>query len=89
MPSRTTTQHRNNLQSTHLYIEFSPSLTKNIYRQNHLKLALQKNEHDKKDIKTINKHANKTMVSDTQLNDRTGFYPFSHVKGTTDRMVGY
>jgi len=33
---------------------------------NHLKTALQKNGHDKKDIiKTINKHANKTTVSDT------------------------
>ncbi|XP_011050589.1 PREDICTED: uncharacterized protein LOC105143787 [Acromyrmex echinatior] len=27
-------QHKNNLQSIHLYIELSPSLTKNIYRQN-------------------------------------------------------
>jgi len=35
-------------------------------RLNHLKLALQKNRHDKKNIiKTINKHANKTMISDT------------------------
>jgi len=35
------------------------------------KLALQKNEHDKKDIiKTINKHTNKTTVSDTQPDER-------------------
>jgi len=33
---------------------------------NHLKIALQKNGHNKKDIiKIINKHANKTMISDT------------------------
>ena len=59
MPNRTT-QHKNSLQSIHLYIELSPSLTKNIYKElNHLKTALQKNGHDKKNmIKTINKHAN-------------------------------
>jgi len=33
---------------------------------NHLKLTLQENGHDKKDIiKTINKHANKTTISNT------------------------
>ena len=58
MPSRITTQHKNSLQLTHLYIKLSPSLIKNIYRQN-LKLALQKNGHDKKDIiKIINKQDN-------------------------------
>ena len=34
MPSHITTQHKNSLQSIHLYTELSPSLTKNIYRQN-------------------------------------------------------
>jgi len=29
-----TTQYKNSQQSTHLYIELSSSLTKNIYRQN-------------------------------------------------------
>ena len=53
---------------------------------NHLKLALQKNGYDKKDIiKTINKHANKTMVSDTQLDERI-LSIFPYVKGTTDRI---
>jgi len=35
---------------------------------NHLKIVLQKNGHDKKNI--INKHANKTMVSDKQSDER-------------------
>jgi len=57
-----------------LYIELSPSLTKNTYRQNHLKLALKKNGHDKKDvIKIINKYANKTMISDAQPDKRILF----------------
>ncbi|XP_018311528.1 uncharacterized protein [Mycetomoellerius zeteki] len=53
---------------------------------NHLKLTLQKNGHDKKDItKVINKHANKTTVPDTQPDERIlAFLPF--VKGTTDRI---
>ena len=53
---------------------------------NHLKLALQKNGHDKKDIiKTINKHANKTTVSDTQPDDKIlSILPY--VKGITDRI---
>jgi len=50
-----------------LYIEFSPFLNKEyLYKQNHLKLALQKNGYDKKDMIKINKHANKTTISDTQ-----------------------
>ncbi|XP_018309177.1 uncharacterized protein [Mycetomoellerius zeteki] len=53
---------------------------------NHLKLTLQKNGQDKKDItKVINKHANKTTVPDTQPDERIlAFLPF--VKGTTDRI---
>ncbi|XP_018309188.1 uncharacterized protein [Mycetomoellerius zeteki] len=53
---------------------------------NHLKLALQKNGHDKKDItKIINKHANKTTVPDTQPDERIlSILPF--VKRTTDRI---
>ena len=47
---------------------------------NHLKTALQKNGHDKKDIiKTINKHANKTTDSDTQSDERILSIPFSHM----------
>ena len=59
----------------HLQIEF-----------NHLKILLQKNGHDKKDIiKTINKHANKTTVFDTQSDERIlSILPY--VKGTTDRI---
>jgi len=85
LPSHIITQHENSLQSTHLYIELSPSLTKNI-RLNRLKLALQKNGHDKKDIiKTINKHANKTTISDTQPDERIlSILPY--VKETTDRI---
>ena len=38
---------------------------------NHLKLVLQKNGHNKKNIiKTINKYENKTTVSDTQPDER-------------------
>ena len=87
MPNRTTTQHKNSLQSTHLYIELSPSLTKNIYTElNHLKLTLQKTDTTKKDIiKTINKHANKTTVSDVQLDERI-LSVLPYVKGTTDRI---
>ena len=87
MPSRITTQHKNSLQSTHLYIELSPSLTKNIYTElNHLKLTLQKTDTTKKDIiKTINKHANKTTVSDVQLDERI-LSVLPYVKGTTDRI---
>jgi len=32
MQNRTIIQHKNSLQSIHMYIELSPSLTKNIYR---------------------------------------------------------
>ena len=39
--------------------------------QTELNLALQKNGHNKKDIiKIINKHANKTTISDTQPDER-------------------
>ena len=45
---------------------FIISEKKHLQNFNHLKIALQKNGHDKKDIiKIINKHANKTMISDT------------------------
>ena len=51
-----------------------------------LKLTLQKNGHDKKDIiRTINKHANKTMVSDTQPKRILSI--FSYVKGITN-LIG-
>ncbi|XP_018343101.1 PREDICTED: uncharacterized protein LOC108749083 [Trachymyrmex septentrionalis] len=52
---------------------------------NHLKLALQKNGHDKKDIiKTINKHANKTTVSDIQSDERIlAIVPY---QGITDQF---
>ena len=56
MPSRI--QHKNNLQSIHLYIKaFTISDKEHLQTElNHLKLAVQKNGHDKKDImKTINK----------------------------------
>jgi len=54
---------------------------------NHLKTALQKNGHDKKDvIKIINKHANKTTVSDKQSNERI-LSILSYVKGTIERIV--
>ena len=54
---------------------------------NHLKTALQKNGHDKKDvIKIINKHANKTTVSDKQSNERI-LSILSYIKGTIDRIV--
>ena len=65
----------------------APSLTKNIYTElNHLKLTLQKTDTTKKDIiKTINKHANKTTVSDTQPDDKIlSILPY--VKGITDRI---
>ncbi|XP_018355601.1 PREDICTED: uncharacterized protein LOC108756357 [Trachymyrmex septentrionalis] len=53
---------------------------------NHLKLALQKNGHDKKDIiKTINKHTNKITISDTQPDEKI-LSILSYVKGTTDRI---
>jgi len=53
---------------------------------NYLKIALQKNGHDKKDIiKIINKHANKITVSDTQSDERILFI-LPYVKGTTDRI---
>ncbi|XP_018349960.1 PREDICTED: uncharacterized protein LOC108753114 [Trachymyrmex septentrionalis] len=52
---------------------------------NHLKLALQKNGHDKKDIiKTINKHADKT-TSLTHNQTKT-FYPFSHI--SKEQQIG-
>jgi len=42
--------------------------------QTELNLALQKNGHNKKDIiKIINKHANKTTISDTQPDERIHF----------------
>ena len=45
---------------------------------NHLKLALQRNGHGKKDIiETINKYANKITVSD--INQTKGSYPFSRM----------
>ena len=86
MPSHTITQHKNSLQSIQLYIEPS-SLTKNLQTElNHLKIALQKNGHDKKDIiKTINKHANKTLVSVIQSDERI-LSTLPYVKGTTDRI---
>jgi len=69
-----------------LYIEFSPFLNKEyLYKQNHLKLALQKNGHDKKDMIKINKHANKTTISDTQP-DKKIVSILLHVKRTTDRI---
>ncbi|XP_018342267.1 PREDICTED: uncharacterized protein LOC108748544 [Trachymyrmex septentrionalis] len=53
---------------------------------NYLKLALQKNGHNKKDIiKTINKHANKTTVSDTQLDNKI-LSILLYIKGTTDQI---
>jgi len=62
-------QHKNSLQSSHLYTEFSDK--EHQTELNHLKLALQKNRHDKKAIiKTINKHANKITVSDTQSDEK-------------------
>jgi len=51
---------------------------------NHLKTALQKNGHDKKDIIKINKHAKKTTVSDTQSDERI-LSILQYVKGT-DRI---
>ena len=53
---------------------------------NHLKLTLQKNEHDKKNItKIINKYANKTLIFDTQLDEKIlSILPY--VKRTTDRI---
>ena len=87
MPSRTITQYKNGLQSTHLYRVFTISDKEHLQIElNHLKLALQKNGHDKKDItKIINKHANKTTVFDTQPDERILFI-FPYVKGTTDRI---
>ena len=54
---------------------------------NHLKTALQKNGHDKKDIiiKTINKHANKTTDSDTQSDERI-LSILTCVKGIINRI---
>ena len=53
---------------------------------NHLKQALQNNEHDKKDItKIINKHTNKTTAPNTQIDDRT-LTILPYIKGTTDRI---
>jgi len=69
MLSHIITQHKNSQLSIHLYIELSPSLTKSTYRwnSNHLKQALQKNGHVKKDInKKINKHTSKAMNPNTQ-----------------------
>jgi len=78
MPSRTTIQH--SLQSTHLYIELSSSLQTEL---NHLKLTLQKNGHNEKNItKIINKHANKITVFDTRL--ILSIPPY--IKGTIDRI---
>jgi len=53
--------------------------------------ALQKNEHDKKDInKIISKHTSKTMNPNIQPSqDETGKRTFSilpYIKGTTDRI---
>jgi len=84
-----THQHKNSLQSTHLYIELSPlpSLNKEHLQTglNHLKLALQKNGHDKKSIiKTTNKDANK-MISDTQPSERI-LSIFLYIKETTDQI---
>ena len=82
MPNRIITEHKNNLQSTHLYTELSSFLTKNIQTE----LKTRKTDTDKKDIiKTINKYANKTTVSDTQSDERIlSILPY--VKGTTDRI---
>jgi len=56
----------------------------------HLKQALQKNGHDKKDInKKISKHTSKTMNLNIQSQDETGKKIFSilqYIKGTTDRQ---
>jgi len=52
---------------------------------NYLKLALQKNGYDKKNVtKRITKHANKTTVSDRRKDPIN-----SYVKGTTDQIAGY
>jgi len=86
MPSRITTQHKS-LQLTHLYIDFAISDKEHLSIEfNHLKLVLQKNGHNKKDIiKTINKHANKATVSDIQPDERI-LTILPYVKGTTDRI---
>jgi len=69
-----------------LYIELSISDKEHLQIElNYLKLVSQKNGHNKKDIiKTINKHANKTTVSNTQP-ERI----LPSIEGTTIGLAGY
>jgi len=70
MPSHTIIQYKKSAINS-LVHRASTFSDKESTELNHLKTALQKNGHDKKDItKTINKHANKTTVSDTQSDER-------------------
>jgi len=86
MPNHTITQHKESAINSLVHRAFIISDKEHLQTElNHLKLVLQKNGHNKKDItKIINKHARQRSLTHNQTK---GSYSFSHV--SKKQLAGY